>query len=726
VAVFQLSRRVIQFASMGLVAALLLISGLLAGCDKEQAAQSVKIGVVYPLSGSLAATGAGMQNAVNLAVDIVNQDYDLNLPLAPGLGLTGLKNVRLEVILADSQGTPEGGRAAVQKLVGTDHVAAVMGCFQSAVTAEASLAAEELGIPFLADTSTAPSLTKRGFKWFFRNSPGDDVLTRNFFEFFPKVQEQKKGQVKTLALVHESSTWGTELTEIETQYARDLGYTIVADIAYDANTTNVDNEVRLLIAANPTVVLHSSYTNDAILFMQTYQKLGFQPEAILANGAGFLDPNFLATVGDEADNIITRELWCKDLSQNKPLAGTVNQMYRDRFGTDLDGNSARAFTGLLVLADAINRAADTAPEAIREALLKTDIGADQTIMPWGGVHFDDVTQQNTLAKGIICQLQDGQFYTIWPQSLESRDFVWPRPRVATTLKVGIVVNTLEDDFNKGGLDGARKAAAEFGGEMEYQWARSAAEEEAYFNEYAASGQYSLIIAMGGTQTPALLKVAARYPWQKFALVDGDVTDQPNIVSLQFRDQESSFLAGALASIMSYTGQIGFIGGIDVPSIRRFQAGYTAGALYIDAECVVMAGYTGTWADRAAGKKLALDQYDRGADVVFGAAGLSSLGIIEAAQEEGFWAIGADSDQRYRAPDYVLVSTLKMVDVVVYDIIRQVKQGVFSPGLRSFGLAEGGVDISLDNALPDVTDETKEYVKEIKADIIAGVITVPAQ
>jgi branched-chain amino acid transport system substrate-binding protein len=723
-AVSRFSPRINRIAGISLTAVLLLASGL-TGCGRGEAAP-VKIGVIYPLSGAQEAVGAEMRHAVELAVDIVNGDFDLDLPLARGSGLPNLNGARLEAVFADSEGTPQGGRAAATRLMESDRVAALMGGYQSAVTAEASLAAEAAGIPFLAETSTAPSLTQRGLTWFFRASPADDVLTRNFFQFLTTVAEDKKGQEITLGLIHENSTWGTELALLEMDYARELGYAIVADVAYDASAPDLDDEVRQLMAANPTAVLQSSYTQDAILLMQTYEKLRFEPEAILANGAGFTDPRFFAELGRQADDIITRELWCPDLAAGKPLAGTVNQLFRDRFGMDMDGNSARAFTGLLILADAINRAADTAPEKVRQALRDTQLGADQLIMPWDGVRFDAKTQQNTLAKGIICQRQGEQFHTIWPRQLQSRDFVWPRPWPVSALRVAVVVSNPEDDFNRSGLAGARRAAADFGGEMEYQVADSSAGEEALFNDYASSGRYSLIIAMGGAQTPALLKVAAHYPRQKFALVDGDVTEQPNIVSLHFRDEESSFLAGALASVMSYTGKIGFIGGMDIPAIHRFQAGYTAGALYVNENCDVMVGYTGTWDDPEVGRQLALDQYGRGADIVFGAAGLSSQGILTAAEQHNFWAIGVDSDQRYRAPDYVLVSTLKAVDVVVYDVIRAVRVGTFTAGLRSFGLTEGGVGISLDNSLPEVTDEIRQYINQVRVGIIAGAIKVPSK
>ena len=149
--------------------------------------------------------------------------------------------------------------------------------------------------------------------------------------------------------------------------------------------------------------------------------------AILADDGGFLEPEFLKTLGADGNYVLTRSTWSKDLAEAKPLARTVNQMFRKRYGTDMNGNSARAFTGMLVLADAINRAGSTKPEAIREALLETNIPGDKLIMPWDGVRFDQETHQNTLGESIICQIIDQKYYTVWPWNIATKEFVWPMP-----------------------------------------------------------------------------------------------------------------------------------------------------------------------------------------------------------------------------------------------------------------------------------------------------------
>jgi branched-chain amino acid transport system substrate-binding protein len=168
--------------------------------------------------------------------------------------------------------------------------------------------------------------------------------------------------------------------------------------------------------------------NDAILYMQTYQETRFNAHAILADDAGFIEPGFLNTLGNDADFILVGARWSKDLAEAKPLLGTVNELSQERYGTDMNGNSARSFSGMLVLADAINRASSTHPEAMRQALLQTDISGDRLIMPWDGVEFDQETHQNTLAKGIICQIIDEEYYTVWPWNLATKEFVWPMPK----------------------------------------------------------------------------------------------------------------------------------------------------------------------------------------------------------------------------------------------------------------------------------------------------------
>src|SRR6185295_5540097 len=192
-------------------------------------------------------------------------------------------------------------------------------------------------------------------------------------------------------------------------------------------STQLTSEVQTLKAANPSLVMQSSYTPDAILSMKTYKELGFAPDMILANNAGFTDTEFIRTLGKDAEYVITREVWALDLANRNPLIKEVNALFQKRYGANFTGNSSRTFTGMMVMADAINRAKSTDADAIRKALTETNITADHLIMPWKGVKFDEFGQ-NTLGRGILVQIVDGKYNTVWPFNMASREVTWPMPK----------------------------------------------------------------------------------------------------------------------------------------------------------------------------------------------------------------------------------------------------------------------------------------------------------
>ena len=406
---------------------MLLLAPLLSSCTIGPTAQTVRIGAVYPLSGSLAATGADIQQGIEMAVEIINGEYDLDMPLARTAGLPGLGGATLEIVWADHGGDPTQGAAQVKRLLEEQEVVALLGCYNSSVTAQASQEAEAAGVPFVNAASTSPLLTDRGYRWFFRTTADDTIFVRNFFGFLSDLEAEHGITVDSVAIVYENSLFGTSVARLETDYARQAGLRIVADVPYSAQATDVTADVQRIKTSKASVVMQSSYSQDAILFMQTYKAMGYRPDAILAMDAGFVSPTFVETLGDDANYVLSREAWARDLGEVRPLLWEINGLYQQRYGADLTGNSARAFTALLVLADAINRAGSTEPEKIREALLATDIPAAQLIMPWDGVRFDPETGQNTLAQGVIVQIQGQKYYTVWPWEVASHELIWPMP-----------------------------------------------------------------------------------------------------------------------------------------------------------------------------------------------------------------------------------------------------------------------------------------------------------
>jgi branched-chain amino acid transport system substrate-binding protein len=393
------------------------------------AENEVKIGVIYPLTGAAASTGAELKNALELAADIINNGAKgiPNHLFSQGGGLPNLKGAKIKLIFADHQGNPQVGAAEAERLINQEKVVALVGAYFSNVTATASQVAERNKIPFLNPESSSASLTQRNFRWFFRTTPHDELFVQNFFEFFKDIEAKKSIKVNSVGLFNENTLWGNETTKLETRLAQERNVNLVKSVMYPAKTTQLTSEVQQLKAANPQVVLQSSYLGDAILSMKSYKELGFAPEMIIANNAGFTDTEFIRTLGKDAEYVITRDVWSLDLAKTNPAVKQMNDIYYSRYKVNFTGNSSRTFTGLMTLADAINRAGSTEPEAIRKALTETNIPGNKIIMPWKGIKFD-ATGQNIYGSGILVQIIDGKYNTIWPFELATREIVWPMPK----------------------------------------------------------------------------------------------------------------------------------------------------------------------------------------------------------------------------------------------------------------------------------------------------------
>lgn len=234
-------------------------------------------------------------------------------------------------------------------------------------------------------------------------------------------------KVQTIALVHENTLWGQEFAKSVEGFMKDYPeFKLVADIAYQQGTADVTSEVQKLTAIKPDVIFHASYDAEAILFARTYKQYNVSPQGIMAIGAAFGSSAFRNALGKDANYFLVREHWSRDLAKTTPQVAQIAKLYRDRYGKDMDGTPARAFTAMIVLADAINRAGSTDPEKIRAALAATDLKANQLIMPWDGVKFD-AKGQNQGTKGIFVQTLDGTPKFVWPTDQADAKMVWPRP-----------------------------------------------------------------------------------------------------------------------------------------------------------------------------------------------------------------------------------------------------------------------------------------------------------
>ncbi|MDJ0388316.1 BMP family ABC transporter substrate-binding protein [Roseomonas sp. E05] len=284
----------------------------------------------------------------------------------------------------------------------------------------------------------------------------------------------------------------------------------------------------------------------------------------------------------------------------------------------------------------------------------------------------------------------------------------------------------DKSFNEGVHRGAEAFSKESGIQVREFEPQNDTQREQALRNFSRRGQ-SPIIAVGFNQASAVKAVAGEFPKVNFVIIDA-VVEAPNVESVLFREEQGSYLAGMLAAMKSATGKVGFVGGMDVPLIRKFACGYVQGARAVNPKIEVLQNMTGStpsaWNDPVRGAELTRSQIERGADVVFHAAGATGIGVLQAAADAGKFGIGVDSNQNHLHPGHVLTSMVKQLDVATRTTLQAARAGTWKPGTQVLGLAEDGVGLAFDeNNAPLITAEMRSRIDQAKADIVAGGITV---
>ncbi len=297
-----------------------------------------------------------------------------------------------------------------------------------------------------------------------------------------------------------------------------------------------------------------------------------------------------------------------------------------------------------------------------------------------------------------------------------------------TVKVGIVLSTggLGDkSFNDSAYEGLTRAKEDLGIEFKYVEPANPSEFDAFLRDFSEA-DFDLVIGIGFQMADSMKAVAKDYPEMNYLMVDEPI-ELPNVKSAIFDEAEGSFLAGALASLVSENGKVGFIGGIEVPLIKRFGKGFFAGAKYINENVKTYEAYVGgtnPFNDPAKGKEIAISMADQGADVIYHAAAGTGMGLFEAASERKIYAIGVDSNQDSVRPGIVLTSMLKRVDVAIYEVVKELSQGKFEANITKFNVENNGVGLTNFEFTRDyIGEENIERVEEVKKGIINGEIVV---
>ncbi|HEX6114243.1 MAG TPA: BMP family ABC transporter substrate-binding protein [Geminicoccaceae bacterium] len=284
----------------------------------------------------------------------------------------------------------------------------------------------------------------------------------------------------------------------------------------------------------------------------------------------------------------------------------------------------------------------------------------------------------------------------------------------------------DKSFNEAAYNGAERFKEETGIDyLEFEVTNESQRDQA-LRRMARRGA-DVVVAVGFSFATPLEEIAEEFPETKFVIIDA-VVEQPNVRSVVFKEHEGSFLVGMAAAMASETGKVGFVGGMDIPLIRNFAHGYQQGVKHVSPDAEVFVNMTGTtpaaWNDPAKGAELAQSQFDRGADVVYAAAGGTGLGVLQAAADSGKLSIGVDSNQNYLHPGSVLTSMLKRVDVAVYNAFKDAMEGDLETGVQNLGLAEDGVGYALDEHNRDlITPEMEAQLEEAKQKIISGDLEV---
>jgi branched-chain amino acid transport system substrate-binding protein len=398
-----------------------LAMSLIAGSYATGHAENVKIGNIIPLSGPSATLGQQGKAAREMAVEEIN---------AAG-GIKSLNGAKIELVFADSESKPEKGVAEAERLINTEKVHVLTGCWNSAVTYPTTAVAERYGIPFVVPVSVADKITEQGFKTVFRIAAKDSWWTRDQFSFLKDMEEEFGTKVERIAFVYENGDWGKGFAGQWKDLAEKGGYKVVLDEPYPSTATDLSPVVQKIRRSRADVLMLVSNAADAILLTNTLADYKVNLKAIIASGGGHADPSFLENTGKNAQNLFDIVEWETDV--NKAGAKEANDKYKAKYGQNLTGEAVDAYVAMYVLKDALERAGSLDAEKIREALAATDLSTGPgMIVGYDSVKFDK-TGQNQNASLVMVQVNDVgnglERITIWPKSARRAGYtpVFPMP-----------------------------------------------------------------------------------------------------------------------------------------------------------------------------------------------------------------------------------------------------------------------------------------------------------
>ena len=404
------------------LAAIIVAGGLALERAESQAPKEVLIGVLLPLTGNFASLGQQYLWANQTVEDIVNNDYaDLSVPLGPGKGFSGLGGATMKLVVRDDQSRGDLARTLVEQLVTVNKVHWIDGEGTSGNTSIIQPVVEGYGIPLSCHACASPTLTEKGFKWFWRTGPHDRVMVDSVFKFLKEwPQHGGPTDLKTVAVFTCDNLFCQDNHKIALEHAAQAGFKVVADLTTKTGATTLASEVQRLQSANPDILFFVQYPAESAVFQADAKRAGWMPKVIATSNGCYSDQTWLEaqkkTNGGAA--WVGRDPTAIDLASKKPAWKKVNEIYKKYSrGQDMGELAMRQVTGMLWVADTINRAKSVEPTVLAKAAADTNTSPDQMIIDYKGIRFDK-SNQNELATGVVTQIGwDGEKHTIWPWDL---------------------------------------------------------------------------------------------------------------------------------------------------------------------------------------------------------------------------------------------------------------------------------------------------------------------
>lgn len=400
-----------------------MLISLVAGCggdSKTDKSKEIKIGTILPLSGSAAPLGKIGQQARDMAIEEIN---------AAG-GIKSMSGAQIKMVYADSKGDPAVGVSEAERLITMEQVALLTGCYQSGVAMPSTEVAERYKVPYFVDVPSEDKITERGFKYVFRLAEKTSWRNRDQTKFITEMSKTYGTPVKTVGLIYENTAWGQGAVAAWEKYLPEAGLQIVMKEPYPTNSSDLTPVVLKAKQLNPDIIMMVSYVSDAALLTKTFAEHQVKPLAFIGTSGGFADPTYYDLAGNASENYFDISTWEPDV--NRPSSQDVNKKFKEKYGYAMNAEAVKAYVGMYIIADALERAGSAEPEKIREALAATDISKGVTQMYAAQTKFDQ-TGQMINAPIVICQYQkvNGKMerITVWPKE-EARvgsHIVWPYP-----------------------------------------------------------------------------------------------------------------------------------------------------------------------------------------------------------------------------------------------------------------------------------------------------------